>query len=184
MKLLIGALVSSLALSVNAFAATPAEAGEIVRSSLTEAQIEMGFDAVAAQKLVGRAKAAYEADLGRLGKADFAALETAIRTNNEVRFARESARVWTNTLNASYDQLEAAVKSGDFTAAREWLALREYRWWRRASRRRTPTRRSPWKHSRREDQRHGCPERRACRSPGCVPEPLDRCPGGTRDGAQ
>jgi high-affinity iron transporter len=126
-KVWLGALVSSLALSVNALAATPAEAGEIVRSSLTAAQIEMSFDAVAAQKLIEKARAAYDADLGTLGKADFDALETAIETGNEARFARDSARLWTNVLKASYDRLETAVKSDDFAAARGWLALREYR---------------------------------------------------------
>jgi high-affinity iron transporter len=119
-------LTASCALAANALA-TPAEAGETLRSSLSAAQIEMGFDPTSARKLLEAARAAYRAELSALGNPDFSSLERALRNEDTALFARGSGMLWTRVLKGSYERLEAAVKRVDFAEARRWLPLREYR---------------------------------------------------------
>jgi high-affinity iron transporter len=120
-------LSSSLTLGVSALAATPADAGETLRSNLSEAQIEMTFDQAAARRLLREARGAYRAELQSLGDADFSRIERALDASDAQAFARASAQLWTRVLKGSYEQLEAAIQRGDFAAARQWLNLREYR---------------------------------------------------------
>lgn len=108
-----------------------ASAAEDIRAKLVAAQLEMVFDKPEAEELVLKAQTSFNSSFQNLKNTefqnDFQTLNTAVKTNNETQFAQTRSKLWTGILKAAYIKLENAVKSGNTSAANEWLNLREYR---------------------------------------------------------
>jgi high-affinity iron transporter len=113
----------------------PASAGELIRSNLVTAQLEMGFDRAQAQKLLAQSlemfntaiKPRLKPETAKLIQTAFQRAKISVETGDEAGFARARAKLWSTVLNASYTRLEKSVLDGDALNARAWLTLREYR---------------------------------------------------------
>ena len=115
--------------------ASPAES---LRAGLSDAQLELGFDRPEALRLTRQAQATYAGALHpALAQADPAAdaavrrelagAVSAARVGDEPGFARARALAWTALLGGAYRALEGSAGAGNAQAARDWLALREFR---------------------------------------------------------
>jgi len=117
-----------------AFAASPSQNAEAIRSQLLQAQFELSNPAEA-RALLEDAQAAYrnlrlEIHAPELVPAASRVLEDAeqaLRSGDAVALARARATLWTLLLEASYQVVESALSRGDGETARTWLALREFR---------------------------------------------------------
>lgn len=114
--------------------ATPAET---MRSRLAEASLEIGFNKNEAAKLVTQAQGAFQTVRAEWQGADAkstaqveAALkeaEAAAKAGDSPALARARANAWTALLHGAYIGLEKSVVTGQAKAARDWLAVREFR---------------------------------------------------------
>ncbi|MDB5044213.1 MAG: iron permease, partial [Deinococcus sp.] len=126
-----------LALLGSAHAADLATPAETVRARLADAGLEVSFDRVEAARLVGEAQQSFATIAVPLRLADAAAtrkvevaLEAAAQAataGNEPALAQARAGAWTALLRAANTGLDANVKAGNAAAARDWLAVREFR---------------------------------------------------------
>ena len=111
------------------------QAAEQIRANLVSAQLELSFDAVSARALVADSQRVYQSALqskleatdARIVEAAFAVAAKAVKTSDETSFARSRAAIWTALLGGSYRQLVSSVQSGDVSAAKTWLGVREFR---------------------------------------------------------
>ncbi|MFC4639860.1 FTR1 family protein [Deinococcus hohokamensis] len=114
--------------------ASPAEA---MRAHLAEAGLEVAFDRTEATHLVQQAQANFAGLKARWAAADPEATrltaqalnraEAAARQGDEPALARAGAAAWTSLLRGASSGLERSVRQGDAAAARDWLAVREFR---------------------------------------------------------
>ena len=110
-------------------------ASEQIRANLVTAQLELSFDAAAAQALVADSQRVFESTLrSKLETRDaqrivaaFAVADQAAQTGDEASFARSRAAIWTALLGASYRNLLTSVQNNDVSAANAWLGVREFR---------------------------------------------------------
>ncbi len=110
-------------------------AAEQIRANLVTAQLELSFDALAAQALVADSQRVFGSSLKpKLEARDAKTIDSAfvvavkaVKTNDEPTFARARAAIWTALLGASYRQLVASVQRSDVSAADAWLGVREFR---------------------------------------------------------
>lgn len=112
-----------------AFAASPMQYAEIIRSQLLQAQLELLMNPEEAKGLLESAKLAF-ADLGLNDEALLRQFEQAEQTLTEgdvVAFAAARAMLWTLLLNAGYEQVQMAIQNNDAETAKRWLSLREFR---------------------------------------------------------
>ncbi len=123
---------------VFAEANTPAQAAEVIRTHLLQAQLALSTDPAEAQQLLAEAHRIYDTSLaptlayiapetaGRL-QAGFAATEQALTSGDAPAFAAARAQVWTALLDGSYRVVEHALTAGDGPTTELWLPLREFR---------------------------------------------------------
>lgn len=114
--------------------ATPAET---MRARLADAALELDFGRAPAAALVEQARAAFAgvrpawlaANPQATGEVDAAlnAAALAARAGDTPALGRAGAAAWTALLRGAYTGLEAALRAGDAGAARDWLAVREFR---------------------------------------------------------
>ncbi|MFC5848009.1 FTR1 family protein [Deinococcus petrolearius] len=114
--------------------ATPAET---MRARLADAALELDFDRASAAALVGQARAAFAGVQGAWVVADPAATREvdaalnaaagAAQAGDTPALGRAGAAAWTALLRGAYTGLETALRAGDAGAARDWLAVREFR---------------------------------------------------------
>ncbi len=115
--------------------ATPAEA---LRAGLSDAQLELAFDSAHALTLTRQAEGHYRGALAQALHAaapeadaevrrDLHLALTAAQRGDAPAFARARAGAWTALLGGAYQALESNVREGRAGAARDWLALREFR---------------------------------------------------------
>ncbi|SMB78799.1 FTR1 family iron permease [Deinococcus hopiensis] len=114
--------------------ATPAET---VRSRLAEAGMEVDFDPQEAAGLVAQAREAFgplRVALAEAAPQSAQAVDTglqqaeaAARSGDGPALARARAGAWTALLEGANATLERHVQAGDVPAARDWLAVREFR---------------------------------------------------------
>ena len=137
MKRLAVALLS-LGLGTAAHAADYATPAETMRAGLADAAIEVSYDPAQAVRLVQNAQTTYlqqldaplRAEAPRVAdaiRADFAVALKAAQAGNEPAYAAAQARLWTLWLGGAYAALEQQVQAGQASAARDWLATREFR---------------------------------------------------------
>ncbi|THF71569.1 iron permease [Deinococcus sp. Arct2-2] len=126
-----------LALLGSAHAADLATSSETVRARLADAGLEVGFDRAEAARLVGEAGRTFALVVPQWKAADPAATQEAqtalgaaaraAAAGDEPALAQARAGAWTALLRAANSGLEASVKAGNADAARDWLAVREFR---------------------------------------------------------
>ncbi|GGR60526.1 iron permease [Deinococcus seoulensis] len=114
-----------------------AVSAEATRAHLADAALELDFDPAAATRLTRQARQDAAPLLSALNAADPASAravsaaltraETAARQQDPAALARARADAWTALLRGSLRALERAVLAADAPAARQWLAVREYR---------------------------------------------------------
>lgn len=150
-RALILAIVLILGLLPLATAAADApaiwETAEAIRAHTTDAQRDLFLarraddpDAAVAQAAdaITQAQAAYRAYLEPLlgpgqaeagGRIDRALAEAAaaVEVRDQARLGQASGHLWTGLLLAAYDGAVNALAAGDFSMARAWLRVREYR---------------------------------------------------------
>ncbi len=111
---------------------------ESLRSSLTDAQLELSFDPATGVQLVQKAQrefattlktplSAVQPQLANSVSRDLERALSAAQSGDEAGLARARSSAWTGLLGASYAALEYSIAQGDLNAASRWLALREYR---------------------------------------------------------
>ena len=135
--LLIWTLVASSAATAEASSSVGnlGIAAERLRANLVTAQLELSFDAPAAQALVTDSQRVFQSVLqskleatdAQVITAAFAIAGKAAQSNDETAFASSRATIWTALLGASYRNLVASVQRGDVSAANAWLEVREFR---------------------------------------------------------
>ncbi len=131
-------LALSSTLPATAQAASPANSAEQIRRVLVDAQLAMISDPAGAREAVSAAEATFFAALSpQLSasapeanarvEAGFAIMRASAEAADAPALAAARAEVWTAILDGSYQTMEAALQRGEASAARAWLALREYR---------------------------------------------------------
>lgn len=136
--LLVWAFVTSSAVAMAAAGTSADNLGMVadqVRANLVTAQLELSFDAPAAQALVADSQRVFQNVLQpKLEPRDaqiidnaFVAAASAVKSSDEAGFARSRATIWTALLGASYRNLVASVQRSDISAASAWLGVREFR---------------------------------------------------------
>ena len=136
--LLVWAFVTSSAVAMAAAGTSADNLGMVadqIRSNLVTAQLELSFDAPAAQALVADSQRVFQNVLQpKLEPRDaqiidnaFVAAASAVKSSDEAGFARSRATIWTALLGASYRNLVASVQRSDISAASAWLGVREFR---------------------------------------------------------
>ncbi|ADV67922.1 FTR1 family protein [Deinococcus maricopensis] len=130
------ALIGAAALS-GARAADLATPAETMRARLAEAELELTFDSANAARLVKEAQTAFRAVQGTWTRADARAtadVQAALRTAAQAAaradgpaLASANARAWTALLRGANVGLESSITAGQASAARDWLAVREFR---------------------------------------------------------
>lgn len=117
---------------------SPMLLAQAIRADLSQAQIELRADKNAARQLLESAQLTYDGELGPAlsgpaaeadarARAAFAAALTALADQDSAGFAAARADIWTAFLAGGYAATEQAIQAGDGQAARQWLALREFR---------------------------------------------------------
>ncbi|MGL4609502.1 MAG: FTR1 family iron permease [Trueperaceae bacterium] len=121
--------MSIVALVSFAFAASPIQNAETIRSGLLQAQLELMTNPEEAKVLLEDAKRAFaDLDLGdETLAAQFGRAEQALNAGDNVAFAAARATLWTALLHASYEQVQLAIQHNDAETAKRWLSLREFR---------------------------------------------------------
>jgi high-affinity iron transporter len=122
----------------SAASSSPAQAAELIRASLVQAQLSLTGDPNASAVLVQEAETTYRTTLSdeiaavnpdahlRILSA-YEALTDSVSRGDNVSFAAARAQIWTGILAGSYTIVENAIQNGDGSTAQAWLPVREFR---------------------------------------------------------
>lgn len=117
---------------------TPGTAAEEIRSRLFNAQMAFAGDPLGAAKNLAEAQQIYvssmQQEIARHSYEDnsriisgFSKIQSALTQQDALAFAAARAQVWTAILRASMQVVEASINAGDYSAAQNWLPVREFR---------------------------------------------------------
>jgi high-affinity iron transporter len=123
---------------VGASGPPPAQAGEQIRTDLTQAQLSLAHDVATARKQLAEAQTTYASALdtplstaapetAARARDGFAAAGQALDAGDALAFAAARSQIWTSLLDGGYRAVERALLSGDAATAQAWLPLREFR---------------------------------------------------------
>jgi high-affinity iron transporter len=115
-----------------------ASQAETIRSELTQAQLALLTDPVAARQRLDVAQQLYTSalepalaaaapDAAARARTGFAAADRALATVDKPSFAAARADIWASLLAGGYSATMRAIQAGDGRAAQIWLPLREFR---------------------------------------------------------
>src|SRR5829696_4710253 len=132
-------IVLLLPLSALAQSEAPlASQAETIRSELTQAQLALLTDPVAARQRLDTAQQLYAGalapalaaaapDAATRARSGFVAATRALANGNKPSFAAARADIWTSLLAGGYSATMRSIQAGDGRAAQSWLPLREFR---------------------------------------------------------
>ncbi len=117
---------------------TPAQAAEIIRTQLLQAQLALGSNPAEAEQLLAEAYQLYNTTVARTLtgeapetaariEAGFVVAAQALSNGDAAAFAAGRAQIWTALLAGSYQVVEHALTTNNGPTAARWLPLREFR---------------------------------------------------------
>lgn len=116
----------------------PAQAAEMLRAALFQAQLQMTSDPAAAQSQIAQAMALYAGDWSQPLRQDaataatqiedgLAAAQAAVQQGDANALAVARAQVWTTLLQGAQQLVLDSIQTGALETAQQWLAVREFR---------------------------------------------------------